>query len=117
MMEIATDLKKKYNGKMVKWNGTEFSSSPNTNYISIPLNDDFVIAVYVTTHSEDGWGSQIVMKTMPNDEFIPAEDFSEDKTLIKIEAPEYPGQMFIVFILLWILLSFGFFVFLHHTHN
>ncbi|EFO89561.1 hypothetical protein CRE_22648 [Caenorhabditis remanei] len=129
MMEIATDLKKKYNGKMVKWNITEFSSSPNTNYISIPLNDDFVIAVYVTTHSEDGWDSshQIVMKTMPNDEFIPAEDFSEDKTLLEIKAPEYPGQsnLFIVFVLLWILLSFGFFVYVSlfyksstkRTHN
>ena len=103
-----------------------FSSNPNTNYISIPLNDDFVIAVYVTTHSEDGWDSshQIVMKTMPNDEFIPAEDFSEDKTLIKIE---YPGQNeFIVFVLLLILLVIFFFVcslllknksFTKRTHN
>ncbi|EFO89587.1 hypothetical protein CRE_22654 [Caenorhabditis remanei] len=130
MMEIATDLKKKYNGKMVKWNGTEFSSNPNTNYISIPLNDDFVIAVYVTSHSEDEWNSshQIVMKTMSIDEFIPAEDSSEDKTLIKIKAPEYPGQndLFIAFVRLLILLAIFFFVcslllknksFTKRTHN
>ncbi|EFO89536.1 hypothetical protein CRE_22640 [Caenorhabditis remanei] len=52
-MKIAIDLMKKYDGKMVKWNGTEFSSNPNTKYISIPLNDDFVIAIYAVSDRED----------------------------------------------------------------
>ncbi|EFO89572.1 hypothetical protein CRE_22646 [Caenorhabditis remanei] len=91
IMEAASDLMEKYSGKMVKWNGTEFSSNPNANYISIPLNDDLVIAIYAVTHREDKWNPrhQIVMKTMPIDAFIPAEDFSEDKTLLEIKMRSY----------------------------
>ncbi|EFO89575.1 hypothetical protein CRE_22641 [Caenorhabditis remanei] len=85
IMEAAIDLIKKYDGKMVKWNGTEFSSNPNTNYISIPLNDGFVIAIYVVSHKRWNSTHQIVMKTMPINSFIPAEEFSNDKTFIEIE--------------------------------
>ncbi|KAF1767367.1 hypothetical protein GCK72_007326 [Caenorhabditis remanei] len=85
-MEAAIDLMKKYNGKMVKWNGTEFRSNSNTNYISIPFNDDFVIGIYAVSHRERRISDhQIVMKTMPINSFIPAEEFSNDKTLIEIE--------------------------------
>ncbi|EFO89545.1 hypothetical protein CRE_22650 [Caenorhabditis remanei] len=114
IMQAAIDLMKKYNGKMVKWNGTEFRSNSNTNYISIPLNDDFVIGIYAFTRRYDEFlAHRIVMKTMPMDSFIPAEDFSEEKMLIKIKVPEYPGQndLFIVFVLFLILLAFGFFVY------
>ncbi|KAF1767358.1 hypothetical protein GCK72_007317 [Caenorhabditis remanei] len=104
MIETAIDLMKKYDGKMVKWNSTEFSSNPQTNYISIPLNDDLVIAIYAVTHRKDKWNSshQIVMKTMPINSFIPAEDFSEDKTLIEIKATENPRQndLFVVSVFL-----------------
>ncbi|EFO89556.1 hypothetical protein CRE_22616 [Caenorhabditis remanei] len=88
MTEAAIDLMKKYNGKMVKWNGTEFRSNSNTNYISIPLNDDFVIGIYAISH--ESWNHQIVMKPMRIDSFIPAEDFSEVKTLLEMKAPKNP---------------------------
>ncbi|EFO89548.1 hypothetical protein CRE_22642 [Caenorhabditis remanei] len=115
IMENAIDLMKKYNGKMVKWNGTEFSSSPDTNYISIPLNDDLVIAIYAVTH--ESWSHQIVMKTMPIDTFIPAEDFSEAKTLLEIKALKKSRQndeamnpsLVVCFVLLLLLLAIVFF--------
>ncbi|EFO89538.1 hypothetical protein CRE_22652 [Caenorhabditis remanei] len=123
MMEAAINLMKKYGGKMVKWNGTEFSSCPNTNYISIPLNDDLVIAIYAVTH--ESWSHQIVMKTMPIDTFIPAEDFSEVKSLLEIKAPVNPRQnelfVFSVFLLTSAAIAFVFAIlfesFTNPTHN
>ncbi|EFO89554.1 hypothetical protein CRE_22645 [Caenorhabditis remanei] len=132
IMQAAIDLMKRYDGKMVKWNGTEFrsnlfcqylkctilnfSSNPNTNYISIPLNDDLVIAIYAVTYKD--WFYQIVMKTMPIDSFIPAEEFSEVTTLLEIEDLENSRQndeftnplLVIVFVQLFLILALIFFI-------
>ncbi|EFO99303.1 hypothetical protein CRE_17626 [Caenorhabditis remanei] len=89
MMEIAIDLMKKYDGKMIKWDDTELSSNPDTN-ISTLSNDDSVIAIYAVSVREDNWNLsyQFVMKTISIDSIIPAEDFTEEKTLIEIKAHE-----------------------------